>query len=230
VRTAELRRRVLAGAAIVLAACAPAPPGVEPPSRPPEFPEAIYRRDAAAGMDVYRVDPAASRVVVLVRRGGSLARLGHDHVVASRDVEGYVEARVGKADLYVPLDRMTVDEPALRAEAGLDGTPSAADVAGTRDNMRYRVLHTERSPFATIAVRRLPDGRFAVAITLNGVTRTQELPIAVTADAATLDAHGRFALAQTDFGLEPLSLLNGAIAVVDRLDLAFDIRARRIAR
>jgi hypothetical protein len=231
-RSADGRRALVAVVIASLAACAPPRPNVAPlptSPTPPGFPEAAYRREAAAGA-VYRVDPAASRIVVDVRRGGSLARLGHDHVVASRDVHGYVAADAGRADLYVPLDRLTVDEPSLRAQAGLDGTLSPADIEGTRDNMRHRVLHTERNAFATIAVRREPGGRFVVAITLNGVTRTQDVPVAVTSDAATLEARGRLALAQTDFGLVPFSILDGAIAVADRVDLAFDIHARRIAQ
>lgn len=227
---ADLRRALVVATAAWLAACAPSPPEIALPTLPAGFPESAYRRDAAAGAPVFRVVPAASHVVVVVRRSGSLARLGHDHVVASHDVGGYVDAAAGTADLYLALDRLVVDEPAVRAKAGLDGTPSAADVAGTRDNMRRKVLHTSRNPFATIAVRRVAAERFAVTITLNGVARTRDVPIAVTIDGATLDARGRLALAQTDFGLEPFSLLNGAIAVADRVDLAFDIRAERVAR
>ena len=226
----DLRRALIVAAAAWLAACAPSPPVVAPPSLPSGFPEAAYRRDAAGGAAVYRVDPATSRVVVTVRRSGSLARLGHDHVVASRDVEGYVEVNAGKADLFVPLDRLTVDEPALRAEARLDSTPSPADVEGTRDNMLNKVLHVERNAFATIAVRRAAADRFAVAITLNDVTLTQEVPITVIADVAAIEAHGRLSLVQSDFRIEPFAILGGAIAVADRIDLAFDIRARRVTR
>lgn len=226
---ADVRRLLLTTALASLVACAPPPADIASPARPPGFPDAAYARAAATGA-VYRVEPAASRVVVLVHRGGSLARLGHDHVVASRDVEGYVAADEGHADLFVPLDGLTVDEPALRAEAALDGAPTAADIDGTRDNMRRRVLHTERNAFATIAVRHRADDRYAVAITLNGVTRSQDVAIAVTADGTALEARGRLALAQSDFGLVPFAILNGAIEVVDRVELAFDIRARRIAR
>jgi hypothetical protein len=224
-----MRRLLLLATLTSLAACVPPPPVVAPPARPPGFPDAAYARDAATTA-VYRIEPAASRVVVLVRRGGSLARLGHDHVVASHDVEGYVAADDGHADLYVPFDRLIVDEPSLRAEAGLDGAPTAADIDGTRDNMRQHVLHSERNAFATISVRHRADDRYAVAITLNGVTRAQDVPIAVTVDGTALEARGRLALAQSDFGLVPFSILGGAIEVVDRVELAFDIRARRIAR
>ena len=65
----------------------------------------------------------------------------------------------GRADLYVPLDTLVVDEPALRAEAGFDTQPSAADIAGTRRNMLEKVLEADRYPFALIAVKRSSDRR-----------------------------------------------------------------------
>jgi len=39
---------------------------------------------------------------------------------------------------------------------------------------------------------------------------------------------GTLSFDQTDFGLTPYSLLGGAIAVRNRLDLRFRIRARRL--
>ena len=101
---------------------------------------------------MFRVDPARSLLLIVVRRGGALAQFGHDHVVASHDVAGYIAPDEGRADLYVPLDALVVDEPALRAEAGFDTQPSAADIAGTRRNMLEKVLETSRHPYALIAV------------------------------------------------------------------------------
>lgn len=85
-----------------------------------------------------------SRVVVEVRRGGTHARLGHAHVVASRDLRAYVAPDEGRADLYLRLDRLVVDELELRAAPGVDTEPSAADVAATRRNMLDAVLEAER--------------------------------------------------------------------------------------
>jgi hypothetical protein len=108
---------------------------------------------AARGSPVFRVDPASSLVVILVRRGGSLARLGHDHVVASHDVQGLVAPGEGRSDLYVALDRLVVDEPALRAEAKLDTQPTEEDIAGTRRNM-LNTLQANEFPFALVNIAR----------------------------------------------------------------------------
>src|SRR5947209_17218286 len=138
----------------VLAGCAPLLRGPAPaPATPPaDFPEGYYREALAQGKPVFRVDSRESLVVIEVRRSGSLARLGHDHVVASHEVGGYVAPDEGRADLYVALARLEVDEAALRAEAGFDTQPTESDIEGTRANMLVRVLEADKFPFALISV------------------------------------------------------------------------------
>src|SRR5437763_8154402 len=136
----------------LLGGCAPLLRGPAPAAPPADFPDGYYREALAQGKPVFRVDPAESLVVIEVRRSGSLARLGHDHVVASREVVGYVAPDEGRADLYVALARMQVDEAALRAEAGFDTQPTESDIEGTRANMLAKVLEADKFPFALISV------------------------------------------------------------------------------
>src|SRR6266487_3578271 len=139
--------------ALMLGACAPPVRERAPAAAPPaEFPEGYYLEALAQGKPVFRVDSRESLVVIEVRRGGSLARLGHDHVVASHEVGGYVAPDDGRADLVVALARLAVDEPALRAEAGFDTQPGESDIEGTRANMLEKVLEAEKFPFALIGV------------------------------------------------------------------------------
>ena len=178
-RRASCRLLVLAGTLSLLVACVPRPAerAASPATGPDGSPEQAYVRDAAAGRPVFRVDPASSIIVVEVRRAGSLARLGHDHVVASHDVRGYVEPDAGRADLYVALDRLAVDEPALRKHAGFDTEPTAEAIAGTRRNMLEKTLETDRYPYASIAVHRSAGATAAdVSIALHGTTRTMRVP------------------------------------------------------
>ena len=225
-------RRVLlaALATLALSACAPQPPEREKPAAtqpPAEFPQSYYDQAAARGEPVYRVDPKQSIVVIKVRRGGSLARLGHDHVVASRNVAGYVAPQTGRADLYIALDALTVDDPELRKAAGFDTQPTESDIAGTRVNMLDKVLETKNFPYALIGIS-IPRGRLAAAITLHGVSRTYEVPAQLTVGDPELHVTGKLAFNQTDFGITPFSILGGAIAVQDRLELRFDVRAERL--
>lgn len=232
------RRRVarwlLVAIVAQLTACATqvaAPPAV-PTGKPAEFPDAYYQDILARGAPVYRIDPARSLVVVVVRRGGSLTQFGHDHVIASHDVAGYIAPGEGRADLYVPLDALVVDEPALRSEVGLDTQPSATDIAGTRRNMLEKVLETSRYPYATIAVNDRPASGslqpLRVVIGLHGTTRSVEAPVQYRSAADEVTATGSLAIDQSQFGIVPFSILGGAIAVQDRVNITFQFIASRV--
>src|SRR5205809_1193181 len=218
----------------MLAGCVPLlrEPAPAPAAPPADFPELYYREALAQGKPVFRVDPAESLIVIEVRRSGSLARLGHDHVVASHEVGGYVAPDEGRADLYVALARLAVDEAALRAEAGFDAQPTESDIEGTRANMLEKVLEAEKFPFVLIQVSGANtmrgDVTLNVAITLHGSTRTLQVPARIEADAGVVSVTGGFSFDQTDFGITPYSLLGGAIAVKNGVELRFRIRARRL--
>jgi hypothetical protein len=231
-----VRGRLVIAAIVVgfVAACAPPPPPVKeaPPRVPEGFPADYYQRALDERKPVFRVDPSQSLATIEVRRGGSLARLGHDHVVASHDVQGYIAPEARRADLYVELDRLMVDEPDLRKEAGFDTEPSAADIAGTRQNMLDKVLEVERYPYALISIKNIDhaaDGtRLNAVITLHGTTRAIAIRAKVDATADAIEVSGRFALLQSEFGMSPFSILGGAIQVADQVDVRFRVRGRRV--
>jgi hypothetical protein len=224
---------VAAAFSALLVGCAAqvAAPGIDK-QEPAEFPGAYYRGLLAQGRPVFRVDPSRSLVVIEVRRGGSLAQFGHDHVVASHDVVGNVAPDEGRADLWMPLDALVVDEPALRAEAGFDTQPSPDDIAGTRSNMVERVLETDRYPFALVSLNEVGVNggakRLRVTITLHGITRSVETEAQLDKSADEVSAAGTIAIDQSQFGITPFSVFGGAIAVQDRLNVTFRIRARRM--
>jgi len=123
-----------------------------------------------------------------------------------------------------------VDEAALRAEAGFDTQPTEPDIEATRANMLEKVLEAEKFPFALVRVSGANasqrDVTLSVAITLHGHVRTLQVPAEIEADAEKMSVTGRFSFDQTDFGITPYSLLGGAIAVQNRVDLRFRIVAR----
>jgi polyisoprenoid-binding protein YceI len=234
---AGIARAVLVALAVLLAACGSAPkqqaapaPEAAPVRAPQGFPADVYERLAAQGEAVYRVGPADALVVLTVRRAGSLARLGHDHVIASRSMQGFVATAQGRADLYMPLAELTVDEPALRTEAGLDTQPTPSDIEGTRTNMQDKVLRVQEFPYALVQVRDVDAKKQAasatVSITLLGTTRTSTVPLILVTTQDALRAIGTMELKQSDFGIAPLSLLGGALQVEDAFKVRFDIRAR----
>jgi hypothetical protein len=185
---------------------------------------------------VYRVDPAASEVRVLVGRSGRLARLGHDHVVAVAELRGEVDLREPLADsiarLTAPVAAFVLDDPRHRAQVGLDTTPSAADVEATRHNMLGELgldaqRHPELALVARVAQAQGPVLRLAVDLTLRGVTRRVESLARLEDADGALAVTGALDVDQTAFGIEPYSVLGGALRVEDRLRVSYRIVARR---
>jgi isopentenyl diphosphate isomerase/L-lactate dehydrogenase-like FMN-dependent dehydrogenase len=162
-----------------------------------------------------------------VRRGGPLARLGHDHVVASHTVSGFAAPAAGRADILFRADALIVDEPALRREAGLDTEPSPEAIAGTRTNMLDRVLEAARFPVISVHAQQGGNGKLGAAITLHGVTRSLELPGSVEVGPAQVVASGSLHLRQTDFGIRPMSVAGGLLSVQDEIEVRYRIVARR---
>jgi hypothetical protein len=212
---------------LLLAACGrPLAPPV-PPAPVPGADLDAYRAAAASGAAVYAVDPGASLLTVKVGRAGPMARLGHDHVVASHTLAGYVAPGAGRADVSFRVDQMTVDEPPLLRDAGIATQPSSQAVEGTRKNMLGPVLEAQRYPMVTLHAERLAGSDLRVAVTLHGVTRWLALPAAIQVDAAQVAASGTARLKQTDFGMTPFSVGGGLLSVQDELEIRYRIVARR---
>ena len=210
-----------------LSACTQLPP---PASAPATVPAAVAPPAAPPVQDagpLLHIDTAQSLIVATVRRGGILARLGHDHTVASHTVSGTVSPSRNVADFQFRLDEMKIDEADLRKIAGLEKQPSADAIEGTRTNMLTKVLDAERYPIVHVHAERLADGQpLQVAITLHGVTRALAIPVELREENGVMIVKGTVNLKQTDFGLTPFSVMGGAMSVQDQMELRFDLTAR----
>jgi hypothetical protein len=193
------------------------------------FAENYYLQAEANGQKILRVNSQQSLLVLEVRRAGAFARLGHDHVVASHDITGFVLPVEGRADLSVPLDKLVIDEATLRTEAGFRTQPTPDDIEGTRRNMLNKVLEASQFPIALIHIqRKSTENALAVTINLHGISRSFEVPVEMQATTDGLVISGKMHFNQSDFGIVPFSILNGAIQVQDRLDLRFRIVADKL--
>ena len=231
--TLQAASRGLAVAAMLsaLAACSQLPaPGATPATPPPPStttPAAAPASTSTPEAAVLQIDSAQSLIAVTVRRGGVLARLGHDHVVASRTVTGTVAPAQNRADFRFRLDQLTVDEPDLRRVAGLEKQPSVDAIDGTRTNMLTKVLDAERYPVVSVHAERGAAGEpLRVAITLHGVTRDYAIPVDLQEHDGVMTISGKVDLNQSDFGLVPFSVMGGAMAVQDKMELRFTLAAK----
>jgi polyisoprenoid-binding protein YceI len=68
-----------------------------------------------------------------------------------------------------------------------------------------------------------------VTITLHGVSRKQTINLNLDRDGSEkLVVKGDFSLLQSDFGIQPFSLLNGLLSVKDRLEISVELEARAL--
>ena len=203
------------------------------PQRPANFPTAIYANPDPQS-SLYKVDSANSIVRIKVLRGGAMAKFGHDHIVASRDIQGYLllgDDNSCRADFYAPLNQLIVDDPVLRDQASLVTTPSEKDIAGTKTNMLIS-LEAEEFPFVqlqSLDCAGVMDGQpVATNIGLHGIFQEQQLIMAVAQPSSnSFVISGSFAILQTDFGVEPFSVFNGLLKVEDRLEISYQLLARK---
>ena len=194
---------------------------------------------AQSGAQRYVVDPGASDIHWLVYRAGAFARFGHNHVVSVAALDGRVSVDPNDLarstfELEIPVGDLVVDDPTLRRGLGEEfaSEPSADDVAGTRRNMlSNRVLNAEQHP----AVRVTGTGPMSsgagqtLKMTMHLLGRAVDVtvPTSVTLEGDRLEASGAFELTHEQLGLEPFSVMGGALQVGNRLSFTYRILARR---
>jgi hypothetical protein len=216
-----------------LAACQTRPPAAEIPPVA-AAPEAFA---PAPGAHVYAVVPAESLLQIFVYRGGAMARLGHNHVIASRQLAGVVHVADDplrtRFDIDFPVSELTVDEPGLRELAGPDFPPEVPQSArdGTRANLLSPALldapnHPRIRLRATDIVAIGEGYEAGVEVTLRGQAHAVRVPVTVRRSADALVASGEFPLRQSQLGLTPFSVAMGTLVVLDEMRVRFEIVAR----
>jgi hypothetical protein len=226
-------------ALFVLSACVQPPekpaeptPSAAPAELPPQCTPAATR----AGSQVLAIDTAHSAIEIYVYPAGRLAHLGHTHIISINDIQGFIEVaeplQQSRLALCLPVESLIVDDPELRAAAGVDFVqqPSAVDIAGTYRNMLSKTqLNGERFPYLVVTGSVI-NARPAY-LDLNLKYDVQEHILTAPARVSWkrtqggLTAWGELNLNLTDLGIEPFSTLFGALRVRDRLALRFALTA-----
>lgn len=225
----------LCALSLLLAACTPQQQPVAPVERPADFPESRYLQAARQPhIRVYRIESEKSLLAIRTYRSGPLAKLGHDHAIASHNLSGYLSINTQTnnchGDLYFPVTGLVVDEAQLRNKLALDTRPSASDIAGTRDNM-LNLLDAARYPFVEAQVLTCDpqSGTFTLSIALRGVARSLTEHTANLDNSATgMRLNGAFSVQQSDFGITPYSALGGLLQVADAIDISYSVTLERL--
>lgn len=162
---------------------------------------------------------------VLVFRGGTAARLGHNHVLRAGDLQ--VTWAAAGPTLRFRLDALQIDPPALRAALGSAFSSAVDDAAreGTRANLLKALDAAAHPEVSVITLQQVGEGpRRAVEaeIRLHGVVRRQWFVVEV----AGTRARGEVVIRQSDFGIQPFTVLGGLLAVQDALIVQFELSQR----
>jgi polyisoprenoid-binding protein YceI len=188
----------------------------------------------------YDVQSRESLLMILAFRGGALSKAGHNHVIASHDINGtfYVPEDLTRTtfELHIPVAQLTIDETELRTQEGPDFPAEVPESAkeGTRRNMLSEaLLNGAQYPEITLVSQRVDttstgsEARADVQVSIRGQTHTISVPVRYSLANDELTASGDVAIKQTDLGLAPFSAMLGALQVQDELRVKFRISARR---
>ncbi|MGC2238583.1 MAG: YceI family protein [Pyrinomonadaceae bacterium] len=175
----------------------------------------------------YKLDASKSAFTVQAFASGFLSGLGHNPVIAIRDFTGEVE--------FAPE---TLADASLRLEVNAKSLEVLSDIKEKdkqeiQSTMLEQVLETSRYTeivfqSTSIAPTRIVPGRYKARIigdlTLHGVTnKNLWLSAQLTLNENELRAKGDFALNQTAYGIEPVSVAAGALKLKDELKFEFDL-------
>lgn len=193
---------------------------------------ALALAPALAGAEpvTYTLDAERCEVVALTRPVGIGAGLSHPHVIEARQFRGKLvydpEAPESSAvEVSLLAEALVNDRREARARHGLKGELSDKDRQTVLEHMRAsEQLDTARYPqltFSSSRVRKLGDGRLEVTgnLSIRGVSREVTLPVQVSQAGDSLRGEGSLTIKHTDFGFKPVSLLLGAIANADEIEL-----------
>lgn len=240
-------------AASVLYACrtgpvrpgTPAPPAAQQPGQPPGgFVPGHEGRP-------YNVVSGESLLTILVFRGGTLAKAGHNHVIAVHDLSGTVyvpgELLHTSFELRFAVAQLAVDEPELRARAGADFPAEVPESAreGTRHNMLGEaLLDAAQFPEITLVSEQIEGGVGAagnpgasagsqvqahVKITVTNQTHSLTVPVRYQLQNERITADGELPIRQSELGLKPFSAMLGALQVQDEMRVKFHVVAQLAA-
>ena len=184
-------------------------------------------------------DSQKSDVRLLVYRDGALSTFGHNHVVSLKDFKGtiHLQPKLGQSrvELEIPVDRLIVDDAALRRLEGEDfaNQPSKDDIAATRTNMLGNALLNARQ-FPTIKVTGTSgpvDAKNSAMLDLSVQLVGQEIkltiPYTLKLEGDQLEASGAVELSHRQLGLKPFSALLGSLRVAEQMKFKYRIRASK---
>jgi polyisoprenoid-binding protein YceI len=178
----------------------------------------------------YTIDAANSRFTVRAFATGLFSGLGHNPVVAIRDLSG--EVSFAPSDIAGSSVGLTISAGSFEVQNDI----SDKDRREITRTMNEEVLETVRFPEIAFESRQvsgmqLGESLYVLKIEgelfLHGVTRPQSVLANVAPGDDRLRAYGEFSVKQSDFKIRVVSVAGGTLKLKDELKLTFDIIAKK---
>jgi hypothetical protein len=197
--------------------------------------QAVYSELGQAGGKVFTLAPQESSVRIYAFRAGRAARLGHNHVLSAPQFTGFFYlpssgAAEGRFDLVFRLDQLELDNPAYRSPLGaaFASVLSPDAIESTREHLLGADgLQADLFPFVRIHSLQIsgeaPKFAVKVQVDMHGHELQIWVPLDVEGLPDRLSVSGSLVLHQTDFGVQPYSLLGGLLSVQDEVVLDFKL-------
>lgn len=168
-----------------------------------------------AAAQAVSVDTGRSNLTVHVEKSGLFSAFAHNHTIQAPIASGQFDVEKRSAKLTFNTKEMKVLDEGVK-----DSERAEIDQTMKSD----KVLDIARFPeirFVSTAIAPQDGGRYQVRgnLTLHGVTRPVELPIALANGRYT----GSVKLKQTNFGIAPVSIAGGTVKVKDVIEIVFEI-------
>ena len=182
------------------------------------FASSVLAQQPASDFQTFGIDSENSILRIYVGRAGPLARMGHNHVVHTRDLSGEINLAEDPVDstasFSFPISSFIVDDQSERDRAGegFDSQPGRRAIEGTRENMlseavlNAAVFSMIAADINTISVTD-SEWNFAIALDLKGNAVNLELPAEVTINDSEIIIDARFTLNHSDIGLSVFTAL-----------------------
>lgn len=193
------------------------------------FPKAV----TAQSVHTYKIIPAESNLWVYVAKAGLLSALAHNHNIGVKVFNGSVtvpESGAGSGAMQLEIDAQSLFVA--------DKEVNDKDRAEITSSMHNEVLASAKFPKITFKSVSVSDVKPAGAnsytftvngdLTLHGITKRIALPVNATITPQLLKATGKYTLAQTAFGITPISKAGGAVKVKDEVVVNFSIVAKPV--
>ncbi len=189
-----------------------------------------------AAAEQWEISRDSSTFRVLFHRTGLLPMFSHDHVIEVRDFRGHftLSGSTGSVRLEIAADKLQIDEPAAREDAGLKNELGPNDRSRIRERMRgtkgLDVARSARIVFVSERMQGKPDaaGQYLVTgqLTIRGITRPIYFPISMAEREGDWWVTGAAYFKPSQFGVVPFTFL-GLWGIKDEAEVLFHLAARR---